>query len=85
MLHLAAKKNYRNIVKMLIKSKFPIDSITIKGETAIALAAKQGHLGIIKDLIKAGADVNKTDNDGIGPLYLSILHNRETCSEYFIE
>lgn len=60
---------------MLIKSRFPIDNITNKGETALSLSSKKGNLGVIKDLIKAGADLNKTDKDGIGPLYLSILHN----------
>lgn len=42
-LHLAAKKNYLNIVKMLIASKFPLDYITNKGVTAVSLAAKYGH------------------------------------------
>ncbi len=75
MLHLSAKKNYLNIVKMLIKSEYPLDLLTAKGETALALASKKGHLGVVKALHKAGADINKTDKDGIGPLYMSILHN----------
>lgn len=38
-LHLAAKKNYLNIVKMLIVSKFPLNEINGKGYTACAIAA----------------------------------------------
>jgi ankyrin repeat protein len=30
-LHLAARKNYLNIVKMLIKSKYPLDIVNEKG------------------------------------------------------
>lgn len=70
---------------MLISSKYPLDFVTQKGETAVALAAKQGNLKILQILIKAGADFNRTDRDGIGPLYLSILHNHEKCSELLIQ
>jgi ankyrin repeat protein len=51
----------------------------------VAIAAKHGNLSVIKALIKAGADFNKTDKDGIAPLYLSILHNNEKCSEFLIQ
>jgi ankyrin repeat protein len=69
---------------MLIASKYPLDFVTKRGETAVAIAAKNGNLRIIKALINAGADFNRTDKDGIGPLYLSILHNHEKCSEFLI-
>jgi ankyrin repeat protein len=84
-LHLAAKKNYINIVKMLIKSKFPLDDLTSEGLTAVCLGAKKGHTSVVKALNKAGADINLTDPEGIGPLYLSILNNHQKCSEYLIE
>jgi len=38
-LHLAVKKNYVNILHMLLKSKFPPNLTTDKGMTAVALAA----------------------------------------------
>lgn len=43
-LHIAASMNYTNIIKMLIKSGFPLDEVTDRGFTAIAMAAKHGHL-----------------------------------------
>lgn len=73
-LHLAAKKNYLNIIEMLIQSNYPLDLPNNKGTTAIAIAAAKGHFKIIKELIKAGADLNLYDDTFIGPLYLSILH-----------
>jgi ankyrin repeat protein len=43
-LHLAAKKNYLNIIKMLIISKYPLNIQTNKGQTAVSFAAKHGNL-----------------------------------------
>lgn len=83
-LHVAAKKNYPNIVQMLIASSFPLDLQTSNGLTAVSIASKHGHLKVIKLLFKAGADINATDNDGIGPLYLAILHNHFKCAEYLV-
>ena len=60
-LHLAAISNYPNIINMLIKSEYPLNEVNNKGLTAIALAAKKGHLAIVKALKKAGADINLTD------------------------
>ena len=38
--------------------------VTMKEKTALMLAAGHGYNLIVRDLIKAGADVNMTDNDG---------------------
>ena len=84
MLHISAKKGYLNIVNMLIQSKYPLDLTTKKGQTATACAAKKGNLKVLKALVKAGSDLNKTDNEGIGPLYLSLLYDHQPCSEYLI-
>ena len=43
----------------------------------MALAAKKGYLKVIKALKNAGADLNMTDPQGIGPLYLAILNEHE--------
>jgi ankyrin repeat protein len=62
-----------------------MNDVNHKGLTAIALAAKKGHLKITKMLKKSGADLNLTDSSGIGPLYLAILNNQEKCAEFLIE
>jgi len=50
----------------------------------VALAAKKGNLKVIKTLFKAGADINLSDYDGIGPLYLAILKDHFLCAEYLV-
>ena len=59
---------------MLVRSSFPLDDLTKKGKTAMAIAAEKGHVDVIELLYHAGADINKVNKDGIGPLYLSIIN-----------
>ena len=60
-MHIAAKKKYCNIAKMLVKSHFPLDNQTKLGQTSMMIAAKKGNLSVLKILIRAGASINLTD------------------------
>lgn len=57
-LSLAAYKNKENIVKELINSGTNANALNHTGNTPLMWVAKSGHLKIVNDLIKAGADVN---------------------------
>jgi ankyrin repeat protein len=76
--------NNCKILKMLINSSYPMDLITNLGRTALFLASSKGHLKAVKTLVKAGADVNKVDDSGIGPLYIAILNENYDTAEYLI-
>lgn len=41
------------------------------GFTAILFAAAKGFLDVVQDLLKAGADFEKAENDGATALYLA--------------
>jgi ankyrin len=86
-LHLACKKNYVNIVKMLLNSKYPYDQVTKKGFTAVHIAAKYGNIKCIAALYEAGVDISAVNNDGISPLYLAILNKQQgkKAAEFLIE
>ena len=43
------------------------------------MAAVTGHAPVIKELIKAGADVNATDDDGTAPLHYASSFRDEDC------
>ena len=83
-LHLAAKMNNYKIVKMLVLSDYPLDLVNNKGQTAFFLAAAKGNTKICKILLKYGADINRTDDLNIGPLYMAILNKHHETAEYLI-
>ena len=45
-----------------------LDAADQYGRTALYFAAKCGHIGIVRRLLSAGADANKTDTKGLTPL-----------------
>ena len=40
--------------------------------TPVYLAAQQGHTHVVMELIKAGADVNQANSEGVTPLYMPL-------------
>ncbi|KAL1023316.1 hypothetical protein UPYG_G00039100 [Umbra pygmaea] len=47
-------------------------SVTHEGESALYLAARGGHLDVVKRLLKAQADINQQTNDLSCPLYAAV-------------
>jgi ankyrin repeat protein len=52
------------------------------GETPLALAARAGHIEILKLLIAVGADVNEADHQGQTPLALVIKEYDQAVKQY---
>ena len=44
--------------------------------TALHLAARNGHTEVVADLLKAGADLNATDHDGMTPLHQAAANGK---------
>jgi ankyrin repeat protein len=75
-LHVAVQKNFLNVVKMLLHSKFPLEETRFDGLNALCIAASKKELyPIAKLLVRAGADINYSNENGISPLYLALLQN----------
>ncbi|MFK7972503.1 MAG: ankyrin repeat domain-containing protein [Bacteroidia bacterium] len=58
LLGIAAAKNYEGIVSILLDLGADIDAINPGGQTPLARAAYYGNTAIVKQLLKAGANVN---------------------------
>jgi len=52
-MHLACFKNHVHIVEMLIKSGFPIDSVTENGMTPLHIAARMCHTSIAEMILQS--------------------------------
>jgi ankyrin repeat protein len=72
-------------VRELLRIKYPLDEPKVNGITAVAIAAQQGNLEILKLLVEGGANIDKTSPAGIGPLYLAIKTKNRYCAEYLVE
>lgn len=53
------------------------------GKTALQVAAHQGHVGIVKLLLRAGANVNTSDNDGDTCLHYAAFGNQPEVNNFF--
>ena len=51
------------------------------GNSALADAAREGHLDIVRQLLVIGANVNLRDNDGNTALSIAIEAGHETVAE----
>lgn len=81
-LYLAAERGEQDRVRYLLKqvdrSGRPLDlnKANLAGWTPLMAAARSGHVEIVADLLRAGADIDQIDNDGKNALMLAVVANR---------
>lgn len=80
-LHLAVHKNDMNQLRILLD----INAQNDDGLTALHLAATNGNVDAVKDLIEAGADINAQNNEGCIALHLAAANGHVEAIENFIE
>lgn len=51
-----------DVVRELVKHKYPLDQTKDNGVTAAGIAAHSGDIMILKALVEGGADINKLTN-----------------------
>ncbi|RDD41717.1 Transient receptor potential cation channel subfamily A member 1 [Trichoplax sp. H2] len=71
LLHVAAKGNHRDTVKLILEATKAKDVNTKNtfGQKPIHIAAKYGHNRVIQNMIRNGADINSRDNYFYYPLH----------------
>ncbi len=84
-LHIAARANHIDIVKLLVEKKAKIDSKNRKKQTPLHLAIYGGELSIVELLVSNGANLEGVDIDGGTPLsWAAYLGNLEIL-KYLVE
>ena len=74
-IHKAVVENRINDLLTLVRDGFDVDAANSKGITPLHLAAKLGNAPMVEMLIKSGADVFKSDNEGRDALYYARYGN----------
>lgn len=85
LLHWAAINNYKDIVKYLMVKGAVVDAIG--GElisTPLHWATRQGHLGIVVILMRAGADPTLRDSEGFSCIHLATLFGHTAIVAYLV-
>jgi ankyrin repeat protein len=54
-------------------------------KTPLLYAAREGHMEVVKLLLSAGAEIEKSDANGVTPLLMAILNDRLALATFLIE
>ena len=84
--HIAAINNDEVVLRTLLKEiPTTVDATDKRGRTPLALAAYYGHEGIVKVLLKAGADVNRAGERGETALMTASKKGHEAIVRALLE
>ena len=83
-LYAASKEGHAEIARILIATGvLDLNAIVCRccGATCLTLASNNGCGGVVRELIKGGADINRADYQGLTPLHIASQHGHgETAS-----
>jgi len=84
-IHLAAKTNNTEAVRLLIKNKSEINTVDNNGWTPMHYAAANGYTSITKLLIQNGANIDAKNSDGQTPFDLAITNGHKNDWQLLID
>ena len=85
-LMLAVEVGDLRLVQKLVQEGIDVNMTTnTTNATALLVAAMRGNLPVVQYLLHHGAEKNKTDNDGVSPLYMAALNGHFAVVKYLVE
>lgn len=84
-MHIAARKGYHTIVRILSESGVDISARDDSGQTPLHLAAANGHSETIVALLEAGAEVDVKNSQGHTPLFAAVSSGDELSVKTLLE
>lgn len=72
-MHIAARKNMKAIVTLILKHDVPVNAQDLKGNTPLHLAASKGYNDVVQLLVENDQiQLNMSNNEGFTPLHLAV-------------
>ena len=62
-----------------------MDRGRFNGDTALVMAAQNGHAEVVDELLARGAEVNKAATDGVTPLFVACKKGHLTIMRVLLE
>lgn len=85
-LHAACAEGYIEATQVLIQAGAKLDCVTKdRGDTPLHLAAGNGNLRVVKELLEHCVDINSRNNNGSTPLFLSVFHGYKEIVELLLK
>lgn len=80
-IHIACSKGYADVVEVIARAHIKsIEELGSEGTTLVGLSCNKGHVGVVRTLLTHDKSwVNREDDDGNFPLYLT-LHSDNTTN-----
>jgi beta-lactamase regulating signal transducer with metallopeptidase domain len=85
-LHVAATGgDTARVLELIGRESALVDAPDEDGMTPLALAAWEGHVGPVKALVRAGADLDRRNRNGLTPLFCAMDRSRWTMARCLME
>lgn len=84
-LHQATKFNRVMILNMLLRTQINLDQRSAASQTALTIAVERKYHELVQSLLRAGADPNVLNKDGISPLMHAITENDATALQLLLK
>ncbi len=86
-LHWAARRGHLACVQYLLSVPgvaAELGALTHEGATAVAFAAREGFMDVVRALVEAGSDAAQPDAQGMTPLHWAAQRGHLLCAEYLL-
>ena len=64
-----AQGGHRHVVRYLLEQKADGNKCKKGGTSPLMIAAQEGFIEVVRELVSAGVDINMADNDGCTAVY----------------